>query len=140
LFAFAAPKHDRLLSFLEERDCEGAAILVIEKQSPRSQLASLVAKLAAQVNPQAEIINATDNEIGTTLRHLMFAYRRWYQIGGANFEIGLTGNKLQTVAAATMSAAVKINQAWYIAPLQFDKTRFTSGAAGTEFYSIELLD
>jgi hypothetical protein len=59
-----------------------------------------------------------------------------YGVARNNLEIGLTGSKLQAVAAAVLSARRKISQAWYISPKEFDEKRFTEGFGRLYVYKI----
>ena len=65
-------------------------------------------------------------------------YRKWYIDNGFNFELGLTGSKLQAVACSAASAAFKVSQCWYIRPKSFDIERFTKGVGETHIYKIVL--
>ena len=54
-----------------------------------------------------------------------------------NFEISLTGSKMQTVAAAVLSSVCKVSQCWYIKPSKFDTKHFTKGVGDTRCYQIK---
>ncbi|MCR6659734.1 MAG: hypothetical protein NVV72_10435 [Asticcacaulis sp.] len=138
LCAFASSKHERLLHLAEVGDYDQMDILVDNGVSPRTRIAQLVAEVAARENPNATVSKYPFNDLSGHLEALTRRYENWFLRDGLNFEVGLTGNKIQAVAAATLSAAFHLNQVWYVAPEQFDSQRFTTGAGVTHCFTIEL--
>ena len=80
------------------------------------------------------LINSDDLE--KSVDFLFQSFALWYVQNGFNFEIGLTGSKMEAVAAAALSAFCKVTQCWYVRPKEFDPQRFTSGAGETRFFEI----
>ena len=138
LCAFSSPKHERLLSLLDYRDYDRLEIVAPAKDSNRSKVAKLVAEIAARNNPNSNITEIDSNDISSGLAFINKMYKWWYVERGLNFEFGLTGSKLQTVACAAASAVYKVSQCWYLQPKQFDPERFTQGVGKTHFYEISL--
>lgn len=75
------------------------------------------------------------------IQQFQLSYRKLYGLvnsidWGFNFELGLTGNKIQATAAALLSAVLPINEVWYVAPEGFDASRFTHGVGPTSIYRL----
>lgn len=138
LCAFSSPKHERLLALLDERVFDAVHIFTQEETTPRAQIARLAAEVAAKNFPQSSIETLESDDLRGAIVQIARVYEAWYVEQGFNFEFGLTGSKLQAVACAACSAALKVSQAWYVRPAEFDKHRFTSGVGETTYYEIEL--
>ena len=137
LCAFASSKHERLLHLVETRDYDDMDIIVDDAQTERSRVAEIAAEVAVREDPNASISKLPYQDPTKLLQVLGHRYEMWFVREGLNFEIGLTGNKLQAVAAAALSGAVHVNQVWYVSPAQFDKFRFTTGVGTTGSFSIQ---
>ena len=138
LCAFSSPKHQRLLSLLDERQYERMELIAPTGGSYRDKVARIAAELAAQDNINSDIAEMDSNDVNGTLSFLTSQYTRWCLDRGLNFELGLTGSKLQTVVCATVSAALRVAQCWYVRPREFDAERFTDGVGATRLFSITL--
>lgn len=136
LFAFSSPRHQRLLT-LADRDYDRALIVVHNNQSPRTRLSKIVAEVAQKGIPDSQIEYIDSDSPAAVLQFLSEQYHQWYVLGGYNFEIGLTGSKLQAVACAAMSSTRKVSQCWYVAPHRFDAKKFTEGAGETTLFEIQ---
>jgi hypothetical protein len=99
-----------------------------------------VAQIAADVIGRGQLNASIDfidtNDLSAIISHCDARYRRLYGAEGANFEVALTGSKLQAVAVAALSARRKISQAWYVSPKEFDVSRFTQGVGTLKVYQI----
>ena len=138
LCAFSSPKHERLLSLLDSRDYDRLEIVAPGNDTNRSKAAKIVAEVAARNNPNSGVTEIESNDIFAVLAFITKMYGFWYIDRRFNFEFGLTGSKLQTVACAAASAAFKVSQCWYLQPADFDPLRFTQGVGETHFYRISL--
>lgn len=138
LCAFASPRHERLLHLLDQRQFDRIQVITQQGDAPRGQLARLSADFAVKNYPATSIEESDSNDLSGVLMFLTTMFQRWYVDGGFNFELGLTGSKLQAVACATVSAAFKVSQCWYVRPAEFDVSRFTTGIGDTNFYEISL--
>lgn len=137
LLAFASAKHERLFALLDKRDFDYIEVIVPEGDSPRATVASLAAKAACLERPNSKLVKfATDDLIGL-VKYLDEQYLDIYGGGGANLELGLTGSKIQAVAAAVLSARRKIAHAWYLQPRAFDPKRFSSGVGAIRIYDVK---
>jgi hypothetical protein len=138
LCAFSSAKQERLLNLLDGRDYDAVDILVNEADRPRSRVARIAAEVANQDNRNTSVTVCPSEDAAALLAALGVRYQDWYVKRGLNFEVGLTGNKMQAVAAAALSATVKVNQCWYISPSVFDADRFTTGVGSTKFLRISV--
>ena len=138
LCAASSPKHERLLSLLDYRDYDRIEIIAPTSDSSRSRVAQIAADVAARNVANANVTHIDSNDLGGMLHFVVERYRTWYIGNGLNFELGLTGSKLQAVACSAASAAFKVSQCWYIRPKYFDTDRFTKGVGRSHIYEISL--
>lgn len=138
LFAFASAKHERLLTLLEHRDYDQLEIVAPKGKNPRGIVARIAADVAAKNFGSGKITELDSDDFDGILTLLMCKYQHWYVDRGFNFDLALTGSKLQGVAAAAVSAAVKMSDCLYVSPKTFDKDRFTKGVSTTSVFKISL--
>ena len=136
--AFASPKHERLLALLDEREYDRVEIVAPKSRTHRSRVAQIAGSVAARNSANSEVTNVESNDLEGVVRWLGSRYRLWCVEGGRNFELGLTGSKLQAVACAAASATFKVAQCWYLQPKRFDPLRFTKGVGRTQVYRLSL--
>lgn len=136
LIASVSPKHQRLLSLVENRDFDRIEFLVPAGDTPRSELSRKAAEVVAQVVPESGSLELGSNDLSGAVAFVAERYDRWYTRNGYAVEFGLTGSKLQTVAFAAVATARKISQSWYVQPRTFDTQRFTRGVGPTRLYRI----
>ena len=138
LCAASSAKHERLLSLLDCRDYDRIEIIAPTGDSPRSRVAQIAADVAARNVANANVAHIDSNDLEGMLNFVIEQYRTWYIGNGLNFELGLTGSKLQAVACSVASALFKVSQCWYIRPKSFDPDRFTRGVGESHIYEISL--
>lgn len=136
LVAFSSPKHERLLSLVESKVIDRLEVVAPNGDTARNRVARQIADIAATDNASSKVTLIDSDDLGTTVDFLRKGFEDWYVRGGFNFEIGLTGSKMEAVAAAAISAFYKLTQCWYVRPQQFDPQRFTKGAGDTRFFRI----
>jgi hypothetical protein len=136
LCAFSSAKHERLLSLLDRRDYDAIEIIVPNSESARSQFGRLAADVAAQNFQMANINEIDSDDVNGVLQFMCRRYQQWYGDSGFNFELGLTGSKMQAVACAAVAATLKVTAVWYVTPHQFDPRRFTGGVGATTYYEV----
>lgn len=135
---FSSPKHERMFSLLDDREYDRIEIVSSKGRSNRNMVAGVAAEIAARDNANSNITNIGSNDILSVMDFIGNRYCKWYIHSGLNFELGLTGSKLQAVACAAVSSAFKISQCWYLEPARFDPNRFTRGVGQTSLYKITL--
>lgn len=138
LFAFASPKHERLLSLLDQREFDRLELIAPDGETPRNRVAKEIANIAAADNSNSSIEFINSDDVAKTTQHLLQGFSECYVERGMNFEIGLTGSKMETVAAAAVSAIRKITQCWYVRPQSFDPERFTKGAGKVRYIRVSI--
>jgi len=136
LFASASPKHQRLLSLLDERDADVLELLRPSDSTPRGRLATFAADIAVKERETGRTEEVESNDVLGALRVLGERYHWWFVERGAEFEVALTGSKMHAVAAAAGSVAYRLSQCWYVSPKRFDPLRFTSGVGETQVVEI----
>jgi hypothetical protein len=138
LFAFASPKHERLLSLIDNRVIDRLEVVAPDGKSPRNRVAKQIAEIAATDSTSADVTYINSDDLEKTTAFLLKGFGQWYVRQGFNFEIGLTGSKMEAVAAAAISAVCKVTQCWYVRPERFDAARFTKGAGDTRYFRLGL--
>jgi len=136
LIAFSSPKHERLFSFLDEREYDKIHIIVPSGSSPRDRLARIAAEVAVRRFNHAEIVESESEDLETLMQYLASTYQRYFVEQTFSFEIALTGSKIQAVASAVICATFMVSQVWYVQPLSWDPKRFTEGTKNTSVYSL----
>ena len=138
LLASASPKHQRLLSLVEERDFDRIDVLSPRKGSPRSDLARRAAQVVSRLAEFSEIIDLDSDDLLSALRKIEAIHHAFYVDSNFNFEVGLTGSKLHAVAFAAASTSMQMSQVWYVKPAEFDPARFSVGFGDTRFFEITI--
>jgi hypothetical protein len=140
LLAFASAKHERLFALLDQREFDYIEVIAPGGTSSRSKVASLAADVACRSRQNSKVSEVGTDDLVGLVKYLDEQYLDVYGVGGANLEIGLTGSKIQAVAAAILSARRKIAQAWYLQPREFDAKRFSTGAGEIRIFDVKLAD
>lgn len=138
LFASASPKHQRLLSLVEQREFDRMEILVPSGEAPRDMLARKAAEVARGLVEDSEIREVGSDDLSGALQEISRTHQRFYVDGNFNFEVGLTGSKLHAVALAAASSTTLFSQAWYVRPASFDATRFSLGVGETRYFEVRI--
>lgn len=136
LCAFSSAKHERLLTLLDHRDYDHMEVVVPSKRTPRGEIARIAAEIAAWNFRSAKMSEIDSNDLAGMIDFIVNQYRYWHIDRGFNFELGLSGSKIQAVACAAVSAIFKLSQCWYIRPKEFDPQRFTKGVEETRYFEI----
>ena len=140
LMAFASAKHERLIHLIENRDYDQLKVVVDGGDSSRATVARMAAEVATRTSPAGSTELCNVNDLQELLVILRAQYYACYVVGGLNFEIGLTGDKIDTVAAAAFCANVDVNAVWYVKPRSFDVKRFTQGSGPTVWWRVSTED
>lgn len=134
LCAAASPKHERLISLLDERDYDRVDILFPSGDSPRSRLARLAAEVAVRNFPASSLLPLASDDLEGMLRFIAEHYQTFYARGNFDFELALTGSKIHAVACAAACSALRFSQCWYVRPATFDIERFTQGVGPSRYF------
>jgi len=136
LIAFGSAKHERLIQLVEDQDFDLVKVIVDRSNSSRSTVGKLAAEVAVRGARSASIEECDIRDPASILETIEKLYRNAYREGGLNFEIGLTGDKIEAAAATAFSAKFPVNRIWYVKPTEFDTKRFTKGLKDTFFYKV----
>ncbi|WP_421555905.1 hypothetical protein [Pseudomonas kitaguniensis] len=138
LLAFASAKHEQLSSLLDRREFDYVEIIAPIGDEPRARVANYAAEFVCQ-NFQSSAVTKVDGySLENILKYIDDRYLDIYSSAGANIELGLTGSKIQAVAAAILASRRKIAQAWYLSPKRFDEERFSQGVGEARLYEISI--
>lgn len=138
LLAFASPKHERLFSLLDRREFDYVDVIVPEGNAPRARVAHYAAEFVCQNYQNARVTPLKQGPLSSLVSHLDERYLELYGESGANVELGLTGSKIQAIAAAVLASRRKVAQAWYLKPARFDQNRFSTGVKEAHVYDIRV--
>lgn len=140
LLAHGSAKHERLIQLVQEREYDLIRVLVDSSESARATVARWAAEVAvggALAGSEAgSIEDCNIRDPMDVIRKMERFYRSTYLEGGLNFEIGLTGDKLETIAAAAFCSALPVNRVWYVKPSVFDTNRFSKGTRNSRYFRI----
>jgi serine/threonine protein kinase len=135
LCAAVTAKHERLLSFLEQREYDEMQITVPASSSARGKIALVAADIAGHMAARTTIAKAGSDDLPAQLREIGRRYHHWYH-RGLEVEFALTGSKMHAVACAALASSVKVGQCWYVRPNGFDTSRFSRGTGETEVFAV----
>lgn len=137
LCAAASPKHERLMSLIDERDYDRVDIVVPSGETPRARLARLAADVATKDFHSSSVVQLPSDDLPGMLKFIADEHVDYYSHLNFELELALTGSKLHAVACAAACSALRVTQCWYVRPASFDIDRFTKGAGETRYYLIE---
>lgn len=140
LCAFASAKHERILHLIENREYDAVELMVDAADTARAKVAEMAGRVALEECRGGALVAENVSDLETALHVLARTHQRWYVEWGFNFELGLTGNKVQATAAAVVSSILPVNEVWYVAPSTFDPARFTQGTGETTIYRLDRRD
>lgn len=138
LIAFASAKHERLFSLMDRREFDWVDVMAPDDDGPRSKVANYAAQFLCKDYRNANVERISTNDLAALVERLDRRYLELYVNGGANVELGLTGSKMQAVAAAVLASRRKIAQAWYLKPAKFDVSRFSRGVKDFRIFDLRL--
>lgn len=136
LSAFASPRHERLLHLTGEREYDAVQIITDSANTSRARVGGIAARVALEATPGGMVASADAGNLTELVSILARQHEDWYVGEGLDYEIGLTGNKMQASAAAIIAAVLPISQVWYVKPESFDQPRFTQGLTGSRYFRV----
>ncbi|UTA67556.1 protein kinase domain-containing protein [Emticicia sp. 21SJ11W-3] len=138
ILCFSSSKFERMLTFLDHKQYDKILIINPNKNDYRSQLARLSAKVIQDKysSLETEVIDIEADKQNEILKAMTSLYQKYYLQEGCNFDIALTGSKIQTVCASIFAGINKINNCWYIKPKEWKSNAFSSGISDTFIYSV----
>lgn len=136
LSAFASPRHERLLHLASEREYDAVQVIADTADSSRAQVGGIAARVALEDTPGGIVASADAGDLAELVAVLSRQHEGWFVRGGLDYEIGLTGNKMQATAAAIVSVTLPVSQVWYVKPQAFDQRRFTRGVSPSRYFRV----
>jgi hypothetical protein len=127
-----------LLSLIDGRVIDRLEVVAPDGNSARNRVAKQIAEIAATDSSSASVTFINSDDLSKTTAFLLAGFAQWYVRKGFNFEIGLTGSKMEAVAAAAISSICKVTQCWYVRPAKFDSARFTKGTGDMRYFRLTL--
>ena len=138
LVAAASPKMLRLESLIKQRSFDRLSLLSSSGDSARAWLSNVAARAFATTVADHYIHKVSTTDLAQNISVMTDVYRHIFVTLGQDIAFGLTGSKVQSVAMAAMSTAVKISEAWCVVPAGYNVDKFTGGAAETVVYRLSL--
>ena len=138
LVGFVSPKNQRIYSLLDRVEYEAVSLFIPEGGTERDVLSRTAGKIAATNYSSVELKKFNTSDPNQVLVQLSKVYEQFYIDNDFNFELALTGSKMQAVAAAVFSSICRVSQCWYVKPKQFDTHHFTKGVGTTDYYDITI--
>lgn len=136
VLCFSSAKFERMLYFLDNKQYDKILIINPISEENRSKLARLSSQVIQDKysSLETEIINIDIDNQNDILQTMTMLYQKYYLQEGCNFDIALTGSKLQTICSAIFTCFNKINNCWYIHPQAWKPNGFSSGYSDTFIY------
>ncbi|MEP3465534.1 MAG: hypothetical protein ABJN65_05860, partial [Parasphingorhabdus sp.] len=134
LCAFGSAKHGRLIYLTGETTYDDIDVLLQHGDSSRNAVAKKAASIATNGGEIGSVIEF-DTRRPQDLLELIFKnhYQAYFQ-SNSNFEIALTGGKMETVLSGIAGACLPINRVLYVQPEAFDPTNFSTGVGTTNIF------
>lgn len=143
LTVFVPLKHSRVSALLEEVAVEQVvAIIPTEssgEESARSKAAGYLADHFVQ-QYKGEKYKVAPSSCQATYERLVKLHQMYSLDGGYNFELALTGSKMNTVAVGMLGAITTLGGVYYSRPNGFNKDKFTEGYGNTVAIRLKRLE
>ena len=137
LLAFGTAKHERLIHLIEERDYNVIRVLVDNKDSARARVARLASDVATKAADIGDVSLCDIRDPHAVISAILEFFAETYVDGQMNFEIGLTGDKIEAIAAAVFCSSINANDVLYVRPSEFLPERFTEGTGNTNYFLVK---
>lgn len=140
LVTFVPLKHLRVEQIIRHRSPDVViSIATTNSLGPEAVRSKLGQKLAetfsAATGGETHAVTALD--VDGSYRLLRALYKRFALSRGFNFEMALTGSKMQTVAQAMLGWSLPPTGVYYSKPDRYSATQFTHGTDGLRIFQIE---
>lgn len=138
ILCFSSPKFERMLTFLDQKQYDKILIIDPNKDNYRSKLARLSSKVIQDKysSIETEVVEIDTDNQNEILKAMTILYQKYYLQEGCNFDIALTGSKIQTFCASVFAGVNKINNCWYISPKEWKSKSFSKGVSNTFIYFV----
>lgn len=137
LVGFVSPKTQRIFSVLDKTEYDAVHLFVPKGKTARDILSRTAGDIAVTNYSSVKLKSIDTGSIKANFEELARSYTELYIDKNFNFELSLTGSKIQAVVAAVFSSVCKVTQCWYVKPSTFDANHFTEGVGDTKWFSIK---
>lgn len=136
LCAFASAKHGRLVHLSEAATFDELEVLLQEGESSRHLVAEKAASIATSGGEMGSILYYPQDNPQSLLKKIFEIHFRSYSELNSNFEIALTGGKMEAVLTGIAGACLPLNRVLYVKPSSFDTQIFSTGIRNTRVYKV----
>lgn len=140
LCAFSSAKHGRLLHLVEEVAYDEIDVFVPSGTSYRHKVAQKSASIATRSGELGSAIMFSASDPSTLIGSVFENHLEAYQALRSNYEIALTGGKLETIVCGLAAAVLPVNKVVYVRPAEFDAENFSLGVGATKVYEFTLAE
>ncbi|RYH00682.1 hypothetical protein EU805_17105 [Salipiger sp. IMCC34102] len=137
LCAFSSAKHGRLLHLVEEVTYDEIDVFVPSGDSYRHKVAQKSASIATRSGELGSAILFSADDPSALLAAVFENHLEAYQALRSNYEIALTGGKLETMVSGIAAAVLPVNRVVYVRPAEFDAENFSKGVGRTKVYEFK---
>ena len=140
LCAFSSAKHGRLLHLVEMVAYDEIDVFVPSGNSYRHKVAQKSASIATRSGELGSSILFSASDLSGLVESLFENHLEAYQTLRSNYEIALTGGKLETIVCGLAAAVLPVNRVVYVRPAEFDAENFSVGVGDTKIYEFKLTE
>ncbi len=134
LCAFSTAKHGRLLHLVDEIAYDEIDIFVPSGESFRHKVAKKSASIATRSGELGSSIEFSASDPNALIQALFDNHLEAYHALRSNYEMALTGGKLETLICGIAAAVLPVNKVIYVRPANFDAENFSEGVGNTQVY------
>lgn len=136
LLAFGTAKHERLIHLVTNCNYDVIRVLVDNRDSNRALVAKIASEVAVKAVNEGTVVECDIRDPKAVLLEIESFFLDTYVNDQMNFDIGLTGDKVEAISASIFSSLVKVNNVLYVRPSSFDPQRFTQGTGETHYFMV----
>ncbi len=137
LCAFSSAKHGRLLHLVEEVAYDEIDVFVPSGNSYRHKVAQKTASIATRSGELGSSIMFSASDPSSLVEAVFENHLEAYQALRSNYEMALTGGKLETIVCGIAAAILPVNRVVYVRPAEFDAENFSKGIGETLVYEFK---
>lgn len=137
LCAFSSAKHGRLLHLVEEVAYDEIDVFVPSGDSYRHKVAEKSASIATRSGELGSAISFSASDPSALIEAVFRNHLEAYQALRSNYEIALTGGKLETIVCGLAAAILPVNRVVYVRPAEFEAGNFSVGVGATQIYEFK---
>lgn len=136
LCAFSSAKHGRLLHLVEETNYDEIDVFHPKGTSNRHKVGEKTASIATRGGELGRSFPYRSDDPTELMKRLFDNHAESYFHRRSNYELALTGGKLEAIVCGVMASALPINRVVYVKPDRFDAENFSKGIGRTKVYKI----